>query len=249
MKSNVILNRQFFDVAVPQKTENEFFNVTALLDYYNNAYRYEKGTDLEPLPEKSLDKFWGDANHLGGELTQYLVATASELDDNFKPPSESEFKTNNELAKKLGLAQTGRGRYTGGTWCHPYLFVRIAQWISPAFHAKCNKWIADSLLMNRAYACSGYSELTTAASKFKPSWDTKGLFYMNLGTKINEHLFGEHVKNIRQYLDKTQLQDLTNAQVLLKNMIDMDVINSEEDLFNMIEKLPKSIPLLEKKAA
>jgi len=45
---------------------------------------------------------------------------------------------------------TSRGKYNGGTWMHPILFVKFAMWLNPRFEVKVIKFIYDQMIAYRS---------------------------------------------------------------------------------------------------
>ena len=52
-----------------------------------------------------------------------------------------------------------RGKYNGGTWMHPYLFVKFAMWLNPRFEVKVVKFVYDQLIEYRHHAGDNYNVL------------------------------------------------------------------------------------------
>lgn len=55
---------------------------------------------------------------------------------------------------------TSRGKYNGGTWMHPILFVKFAMWLNPRFEVKVIKFIYDQMIAYRNEAGDAYRELS-----------------------------------------------------------------------------------------
>lgn len=93
------------------------------------------------------------------ETRQYLSALAEAL--NCDPGS---------------LLKTKRGRFDGGTWLHPKLGVRFAQWLDVRFAVWCDLHI-DAVLRGSASALQEYERAhkTLETAKEQASADGRGL--------------------------------------------------------------------------
>lgn len=95
MKTEVMMQRHLTDgIVVRQSNQTEMFNVTDLIDGFNE-WRKDKG-----LPEKRLDNYW--ANDFTKEFLEALE---------------------NQTLEYQGLLKvTKRGKDNKGTWVHPAIF-------------------------------------------------------------------------------------------------------------------------------
>lgn len=59
------------------------------------------------------------------------------------------------------LLVTRRGRYNGGTWAHPYIFVDLAMWLSPEFKVVAIGWIYDNLVKFRNSSGDSFSTMNS----------------------------------------------------------------------------------------
>lgn len=58
-----------------------------------------------------------------------------------------------------------RGKYNGGTWMHPYLFVKFAMWLNPRFEVKVVKFVYDQLIEYRHHAGDNYNVLARSIGR------------------------------------------------------------------------------------
>lgn len=58
-----------------------------------------------------------------------------------------------------------RGKYNGGTWMHPLLFIDFAMWLNPTFKVKVLRFVYDQLIQYRNDAGDSYKEMASAICK------------------------------------------------------------------------------------
>ncbi|NWK79810.1 KilA-N domain-containing protein [Aquitalea sp. LB_tupeE] len=131
------------------------------------------------------------------------------------------------LARKYGKIpyfKTKRGQ-TGGTWLHPKLAVRFAQWLNDDFAIWCDEQI-DGLMRGHAGVDDWHTARIEAASRFRGVCDMLNLsrqadgkttarhHYSNEALLINEVLTGQRSALDRNSLSKTDLRllELLEAQ-------------------------------------
>lgn len=134
MKSEVFMVRNLEGIEVRQSNQTEMFNVTDLVNGFNETRR------ARGLPTKDLREYW--KNEATKEFIQALEKQSGEF------PS---------LLKKVC-----RGKLNKGTWVHPAIFVDIAMWLNPEFKAKVMMWLADNLLGLRNGSAESYKKMTRA---------------------------------------------------------------------------------------
>ncbi len=120
MKTEKIMQRQFLGGAIRQNHKTQMMNLNDL-ELIGNEWRRKAG-----LPEK--------------QLTHY-----------FKNQSSQEFISSVSLEVGISekdLIESKKGR-SGGSWCHPLIFVDVAMWFNPDFKVKVLQWFMDSLLDSR----------------------------------------------------------------------------------------------------
>src|SRR5690606_32250558 len=127
-----IVKRDFYQAKISQRTKDGFFNATELMRYYNK-------TADRP---KVMAEFWQTKN-----TQEFLEELANDLNINI----------GKNLYLKKDLYTTTRG-VNGGTFMHPYLFVKFAMWLSPKFEVQIIKWVYDNLIEFRKQAGDYYKE-------------------------------------------------------------------------------------------
>ena len=126
MKTNNVLTRPMGDFSVNQRTKDGYFNATDLIKQWNlNAQvsgDYKKKEIKDYLENKSTQEF--------------LEAL------------KKEENLNGENSPYL----TSRGKYNGGTWMHPIMFIDFAMWLNPSFKVKVIRFVSDELILLRDQA-------------------------------------------------------------------------------------------------
>lgn len=164
MKTEVMMIRELGDIQVRQSNQTEMFNVTDLVNGYNEV-RKSKG-----LPEKHLHHYWANDS-----TKEFLEALEYELGLNTR--------------KSVELKITRKGKY-GGTYVAPEVFVDIAMWLNPSFKAKVMIWVSDNLLgVRNTTGIQQQIMNRELAEKF--SNRTSKWLIMRFSQRINEHILEE----------------------------------------------------------
>lgn len=198
MKTNQVMKRQFMDSEILQRTKDGFFFATSLLDVYN----------LNSQSQKRFKDFW--ENKGTKDFIQEL---------------ENEIVLNRENVAHLKTHETTRGRYGGGTWMHPYLFMKFAMWLSPKFELQVIKWVYDNLIDVRIEAGSHYKEMTKALMEYheRNTNETKSpLMYQEEANMINLLTYGTRQKDKRNELSESELKLMNFLQKVNIGLINQD---------------------------
>ena len=126
---------------------------------------------------------------------------------------------------------TSRGKQSGGTWMHPYLFIKFAMWLSPKFELSVIKFVYDELIKNRLDAGDGYIMLSSAGVKLK------GYDFVKVATAMQWIVYDKTGKNMRQSSTQEQLQELNDIQKKLAFAINMGYINTFEKLISEMQRM------------
>jgi hypothetical protein len=121
------------------------------------------------------------------------------LDDFFINKNVKEFIealiAEEKLNGKNSCYLTTRGK-TGGTWMHPYLFVKFAMWLNPRFEVKVIKFVYDEMIKYRNEAGDAYKALSAAVATLVEKPFMAGAM-STISKAINYCVFGDHRKMIR----------------------------------------------------
>ncbi len=131
MITNVVLTRRLSIFDIFQRTSDKYFNATSLLDAFNK----HNGKS------KVLAEFWSNKN-----TKEFIIELEKDLFGNI----------GNSL--QLRCYSTNRGK-NGGTWMHPYLFIKFCFWLSPEIELQAIKFIYDNLIEFRLQAGDHYKAM------------------------------------------------------------------------------------------
>lgn len=190
LKTQQIMLRPFYNKQIRQRTSDSFFNATDLLEIYNKD---TKG-------KKELSNFLR-----GSKLAGFLEALANDIN---KDAISSDLHI---LPKDLYTSKKG---VNGGTWMHPYLFMKFAMWINPVFEVQVIKWIYDNLILFRHNAGDNFKEMMAALQTrlLKDGINQNPLEYKNEINFINKLVFGAAATNQRKRASEEQLRKLSQLQ-------------------------------------
>ena len=218
MKTNQIIKRPMGVFEVEQRTKDGMFYATGLLKQWN--LNTQNSGDLK---KKDLDNFWKSTN-----LTELM----SEIAEN-----ELGFYSVDFTELKNALSVTSRGKYNGGTWMNPVLFLKFAMYLSPRFEYHVLKFVSDQMIQFRKDAGDAYHDLSTAVATLVPK-DFMPAAISRVSRGVNCIVFGEHQTAIRNSKGTEELQrELFELERKLTELINDGFITSYQQLINyMMQK-------------
>lgn len=124
----------------------------------------------------------------------------------------------------------------GGTWMHPYLFVKFSMWLNPSFEVKVIKFVYDEMIKYRNDAGDAYRELAVSVAKIvHPDFMPKAM--STIGEALNWIVFNCHEKAIRnKFGDEKHQRELWMMERKVSELIDDGFIHKYEDLMNYLRK-------------
>ena len=213
MRTSSIVKRRLGKYELPQRTKDECYNATDLLNQWNAD---------NPDRQRSLDNFWKSTH-----LTEFMSEVAK---------NELNFNSVNFTDLKNVLSKTSRGKYNGGTWMNKYLFVKFAMYLNPAFEYQVVKFVADFMIKYRDYAGDAYKELASAVSKVCPREFIKPAM-VNISTGINYVVFGEHRHGARDFHgDEEKQMELCKIEDNLTMLVNDGFLHSYEEVMEYLRK-------------
>ena len=213
MKTNQIIKRPMGAFDVEQRTKDGMFNATALMKMWNEA---------NPDETRDLDNFWKSTN-----LTELM----SEIAEN-----EIGFKSVDFTELKNALSVTSRGKYNGGTWMNPILFLKFAMYLSPRFEYHVLKFVSDQMIKFRKDAGDAYKDLSAAVSTLV-SKEFMSSAMARVSKGMNVLVFGEHYPSIRNDKGIETLQfELFELERKLSELINDGFIKSYDELIGYMLK-------------
>lgn len=209
MKTNQIMTRQMGQFKVEQRTKDGYFNATALLKQWNlNAQNFGD------LKRKEID------NYLNNKATkEFIEAIVKE----------------EELHTEIPYV-TSRGKYNGGTWMHPIMFMDFAMWLNPSFKVKVIKFAYDQMIKYRNDAGDAYLALSVAISKIVPkAFIAKAM--KKISEAINWVVFNAHEKMIRNKEgEETKMRELFELERKLADLINDGFIRDFDSAVNYLRR-------------
>ncbi len=218
MKTNQIMTRKMGDFDVFQRTKDGMFNATSLLKQWNSV----KGN-----PKRDLSKFWELQNTK--EFLQVLEKDEEFTNTPKKGYLKSRGKKDSEFLNKRNSPYLKTRGKNGGTWMHPYLFIKFAMWLNPKFELQVIKFVHDQLVKFRQEAGDNYRPFCKAINKIYPNCD-----FSEPAKWLNFVVFNSHEKNIRNKAEQEQLDELSRLEKKYTDLIEEGYI---KDVIVLKEKL------------
>ena len=167
---------------------------------------------------------WNRAAGMKKEMNDYLRLQSTH---DFLSALQSEFDFKDGNSPYL----TTRGKYSGGTWMTPLLFIDFAMWLNPKFKVQVLKFVYDELIKCRTAAGDNYNVLAKSIASL-PDVD-----YPKVARALNWIVFNKHERDIRNTATPQQLQDMDELQRKLAFSVDMGYIRSFPDLMNSMRRI------------
>lgn len=186
--------RPFQNKEIRQRTQDGYFNATDLLSIYNRKTN----------SKKMMAEFLRNS-----QTNEFLEALADDL------------KYENSHIIPSDLYTTKKGK-NGGTWMHPYLFMKFAMWINPVFEVQVIRWLYDNLINARHQAGDYFKDMTKALQNrmLKDGINQNPLEYTKEINFINRLVFGSEAKNQRKRANEEKLYKLSQLQKANTKLLD-----------------------------
>lgn len=204
------------DFEVKQRINDSMFNATALVDQWNR---------LNPDKKKRVQSFWDDNKN---SIHEFML----EMDSDLNNRNSGDFQIIDFQLLKSKYTDTKRGKYNGGTWMNPYLFIKFAMWISPKFEYHVVKFVYDQLIQCRHKAGDNYKKLNSAIRVFRPDVDQR----KEVARAINYIVFKKHERGLRDTATEDQLQRIHELESSYSDFIERGYIRSYKQLMTELRK-------------
>lgn len=164
--------------------------------------------------------------------------TERKLDNYFNSDKTKEFintilERENLNTPKMVYLKT-RGKYNGGTWMHPMLFIDFAMWINPSFKYDVLKFVYDKMIDYRNKAGDAYKTLATNVQKLVGS-NFMPIAMRRIGEAINWIIFNCHEKELRNKFGNEEKQnELYQFEIKVATLIDEGFITSYDNLIKYL---------------
>lgn len=144
--------------------------------------------------------------------------------------SEESFNSRNSVYLK------SRGKYNGGTWMHPLLFIDFAMWLNPTFKVKVLRFVYDQLIQYRNDAGDSYKEMASAICKIVPKGEqAKAIKEISMAN--NHIIYGTHEKEIRnKQAEEGKIKQLDELQTDITKLISDGFICNYSSLLNYLRR-------------
>lgn len=211
MKTNNVLTRPMGDFSVNQRTKDGFFNATDLLRQWNLNTQ-----NFGDLKKKDLD------DYLNNKSTQEFVSTIIQKET---------------LSGKNGVITSSKGRYNGGTWMHPMLFIDFAMWLNPSFKYEVIRFVSDELILLRDQAGENYKKLSAAVATIIDKNKMQDVM-QRLSKSMNIIVFGTHEHEIRNKRGIVgSMRELAQLENTLTEFISAGFIRSEQGIRTQLNRI------------
>lgn len=129
---------------------------------------------------------------------------------------------------------TSRGKYSGGTWMHPILFVKFAMWLNPRFEVKVIKFIYDQMIAYRNEAEDAYRELSMAVAKIvTPNFMASAM--RQTAEAINWCVFNQRETAIRnKHGEENKMRQLFELERKVASLIEEGFITKFDDMMEYL---------------
>lgn len=195
------------------------------LDQYEVSQRTSDGM----FNATALLQQWNESNGQQKQMIHYFENNATQ---EFISALIVEENLNGDNAPYL----KSRGRYNGGTWMHPLLFIDFAMWLNPVFKVKVLKFVYDQLLEFRNDAGDTYKEMCVqVASLVEKPFMAKAISFV---AKANNHIvYGDHTPMARNSGTVDETKELVDLQKRVTNVIADGFITTYTELQDYLRDL------------
>ena len=192
-------------------------------------FKVEQRTKDGMFNATALLNQWNESSGQQKQIVHYFQNNGTEEFINALM-SEENFKERNSVYLK------SRGKYSGGTWMHPLMFIDFAMWLNPAFKVKVLKFVYDQMLKYRNDAGDAYKELGSAMSKVVDK-SFMAAAMSNVSKAINFIVFGEHYSLIRNDKGTEDMQrELFEMERKVSQLIFDGFLNTYDEVMNYLRK-------------
>lgn len=230
-------DRILFDVVIRQDTKDSFLSLSGL----NKAY--VRAREINGWAVRDISNILQTDSNI--ERIYYIIreqvfnetdkTTKSWFYENY--PEYSFFK---DAVSKLGMAKvlkqlhlyrtTGRGE-NKEVMCNPYIWVLVAMEMNPILYAKVVGWITDGLILRRIEASTLNKKLAEAIKNKISNPE-----YWKINVALNERVYGEHMRGIRNTSKEQGLISLNGLQEVMAYLINNGIILNQEQLLQKIKE-------------
>lgn len=238
--NNIIMkskDRILFDVVIRQDTKDSFLSLSDLNEAYIRAREINGWADRDMnnilMSEFVIERIY----YIIREqiFNENDKTTKTWFYENFKDcNSFKEYVKENGIAKVLKqlhlYRMTGRGE-NREVMCNPYIWVLVAMEMNPILYAKVVGWITDGLILRRIEASTLNKKLADAIKNNFTNPE-----YWKINVALNERVYGEHMRGIRNTSKEQGLISLNGLQEVMAYLINHGIIHNQEQLLQKIKE-------------
>ena len=163
------------------------------------------------------------------------------MDDYLNNKSTQEFVSTiiqkETLSGKNGVITSSKGRYNGGTWMHPMLFIDFAMWLNPSFKYEVIRFVSDELILLRDQAGENYKKLSAAVATIIDKNKMQDVM-QRLSKSMNIIVFGTHEHEIRNKRGIVgSMRELAQLENTLTEFISAGFIKSEQGIRTQLNRI------------
>lgn len=236
--NNIIMkskDRILFDVVIRQDTKDSFLSLSDLNEAYIRA-REINGWSIKHLDD--ILKTNSNVERIYYVIREQIFCDKTEKTRFYENyPDYSSFK---KVVDKVGLPKvlkqlhlyrmTGRGE-NREVMCNPYIWVLVAMEMNPILYAKVVGWITDGLILRRIEASTLNKKLADAIKNNFTNPE-----YWKINVALNERVYGEHMRGIRNTSKEQGLVSLNGLQEVMAYLINNGIIHNQEQLLQKIKE-------------
>lgn len=239
-------DRNLFDVVIRQETKDSFLSLSDLNEAYTRArvlmgwsekrldHILQRDSNVERIYYMIREQIFNDKTEVYTcEKDETYKRTKTSFYENY--PEYTSFK---EVVDKVGLPKvlkqlhlyrmTGRGE-NRNVMCNPYIWMLVAMEMNPILYAKVVGWITDGLILRRIEASQLNKKLMEAINN-----NFQNPEYWKINVALNERVYGEHMKGIRNISKEQGLISLNGLQEVMAYLINHNIIHNQNELIQKI---------------
>ena len=229
--------RKMGNFEVIQRTKDGFFNATVLLKQWNNAVENQKvlNTQNSGYLKNSTE------NQQVLNTQNFPYVKKKDIDDFFLNKSTQEYiqviMQKENLNTEASVYLKSRGKYSGGTWMHPMLFIDFAMWLNPYFKYDVLRFVSDEMIKYRNLAGDSYKTLASHVATIVPK-QLMPMAMKKIAQGLNFIVFGDHKHAMRNEVgEETKQLELFQLQQKVADLIGDEFIKSFDELITYLRKL------------
>lgn len=179
----------------------------------------------------TLMKQWNEANDSKKEIKHFLDENKNTQEFINALISEENLNGRNSAY----LATKGKN---GGTWMHPYLFIKFAMWLNPKFEVKVIKFVYDELIKYRNEAGDAYREMCSSVASIVDKEKSASKAITKVAKALNYIVYNAHESEIRnKQAEESKVKELAELERDITKLINRGFIKTFDQLIKYLRQL------------